>query len=74
MQQKEQSKEGQYMIRVKNKTNDVRKFRDTFTGKDILVEPKASVFTNMPIQSSDIWAVETEKEMKAIKKKEGVKL
>ena len=64
------------MYKVTNKAKDVRKFRDGFLGKDIFVEPGKSVFTEKPIEKSEIWNVEiVEKleEKKQINKKEVIK-
>ena len=61
------------MYKVTNKAKDVRKFRDRFLGKDILIGPKKFILTNKPPEESDIWKVETvEKleEKKTIKLKE----
>ena len=46
------------MYVVTNKAKDVRKFRDRFLGKDILLNPGESTFTKRPPVSSDIWEVE----------------
>lgn len=45
------------MFKVKNKAKDVRKFRDKFLGKDILVEPNKFVFTNKPPQENEVWEI-----------------
>ncbi len=46
--------------KVTNNANDVRKFRDSFLGKDILVGPKKFILTNNPPENTnDIWKVET---------------
>ena len=45
------------MYVVKNKAKDVRKFRDRFLGKDILVNPGESTFTKRPPVNNDIWEV-----------------
>jgi len=49
--------------KVTNKAKDVRKFRDSFLGKDILVGPKKFILTNKPPEESDIWKVETVEEL-----------
>ncbi len=46
-------------FKVTNKAKDVRKFRDRFLGKDILVEPKKFILTDHPPEESDIWMVRT---------------
>ena len=46
------------MYKITNKAKDVRKFRDRFLGKDILVEPKKFILTNSPPEESEIWKVE----------------
>jgi len=46
------------MYNVKNKFNDVRKFRDGDLGKDILVEPGKSVLTNRPPVESEVWKID----------------
>ncbi len=46
------------MFKVTNKFDDVRRFWDGDQGKDILVEPRKSVFTNSPPAPSDVWKVE----------------
>ena len=45
--------------KVTNKLKSVRKFRDSFLGKDILVGPKKFILTNKPPKESDVWKVET---------------
>jgi hypothetical protein len=63
--------------KVTNKANDVRKFRDKFLGKDILVEPKKFVLTDKPPKANDIWKVETveklEEKTDKLNKKEVIK-
>ena len=49
--------------KVTNKAKDVRKFRDSFFGKDIFVGPKKFILTNKPPKESDIWKVETVEEL-----------
>ena len=44
--------------KVTNNAKDVRKFRDSFLGKDILVEPKKFIFTNKPPKENGVWKVE----------------
>lgn len=56
--------------KVTNKAKDVRKFRDSFLGKDILVGPKKFILTNKPPKESDIWKVET---VEQLEKKENKK-
>jgi len=48
------------MYKVKNKQNDVRKFRDNKLGKDIYVNSKKYVLTTSPPKESEIWSVTTE--------------
>lgn len=45
------------MVKVKNKSKDLRKFRDRFLGKDIIVTPGESVETKTPPTSSEIWEI-----------------
>ena len=47
------------MYKVTNKAKDVRKFRDRFLGKDILIEPGKFIIMKKPPEESDIWKVET---------------
>ena len=58
--------------KVTNKAKDVRKFRDRFLGKDILVGPKKFILTDHPPKENEIWKVEVfEKlEKKIIKSRE----
>ena len=62
--------------KVTNKAKDVRKFRDSFLGKDILIEPKKFIFTDKPPKESDVWKVEhTEKlEKKKLNQREVKKM
>lgn len=46
------------MYVVTNKAKDVRKFRDSFLGKDVLVNPGESTFTRKPPVENNIWKVE----------------
>ena len=69
----EKHSRGKRMRKVTNKFKDVRRFRDRFLGKDILVGPKKFVLTNSPPEESDVWKVETIEELekkKIIKLKE----
>ena len=50
------------MYKVKNKTNQVKKFRDKYLGKDILVDAKKYVLTNNPPTASEVFSVEEVKE------------
>ena len=56
--------------KVTNKAKDVRKFRDSFLGKDIFVGPKKFILTNKPPKESDVWKVET---VEQLEKKENKK-
>jgi hypothetical protein len=62
------------IYRVKNKSLDIRKFRDNFLGKDILVGPGKFVLTKNPPIENEIWEIkyveEPEKKKKLIKLKE----
>lgn len=67
------------MYKVTNKAKDVRKFRDSFLGEDILVKPKKFVFTKKPPVENEIWKVEKfteelEKKNKTTKLKEVKKI
>lgn len=62
-------KEKKKKYKVTNKAKDVRKFRDRFLGKDILIGPKKFILTNNPPEESDIWKVETVEEMEEKTKK-----
>ncbi len=55
--------------KVTNKAKDVRKFRDSFLGKDIFVGPKKFIFTNKPPEENDVWKVETVEELEKKTKK-----
>ena len=44
--------------KVTNKAKDIRKFRDGFLGRDVLVEPKKFVITKRPPIENSIWKVE----------------
>lgn len=57
------------MYKVTNKAKDVRKFRDRFLGKDVLVEPKKFILTSRPPESNDIWKVELAEELEKKEKK-----
>ncbi len=57
--------------KVTNKAKDVRKFRDSFLGKDIFVGPKKFIFTNNPPEENEIWKVEVVEELE--KKKQTIK-
>jgi len=50
------------MFKVKNKSKEPRKFRDKFSGKDIIIEPGKSVITSTPVLKSEIFHVEKLKE------------
>jgi len=52
------------MYNVKNKTKEVRKFRDRHVGRDIFVDAKKSVLTNYPPKESKVWEINIEKEEK----------
>ena len=58
--------------KVKNLAKDTRKFRDSWIGKDILVESGKTVITNRPPKEGNIWKVEIyiEKTEEKILKKE----
>ena len=43
---------------VTNKAKDFRKFRDSFLGRDVILGPGESTFTNKPPKESEIWRVE----------------
>jgi len=49
--------------KVTNITNDARKFRDTFLGKDVVLGAGKSTFSNKPPTDNRIWKVEEEKEV-----------
>lgn len=46
------------MFKITNKKNDVRKFRDGYTGKDVFVQPKKSVVVVKAIEESEVFKVE----------------
>jgi hypothetical protein len=52
------------MWKVTNKMKDVRKFRDGYIGKDILVESKKSTLTKSPPEEGEVWKVEEIEEKK----------
>ena len=52
------------MFKIKNKSNDVRKFRDRFLGKDIFVEPGKSVLTKKRPEENEFWDIEEVSENK----------
>lgn len=58
------------MYVVTNKAKDVRKFRDSFLGKDVLVNPGESTFTKKPPVENNIWKVEKAKNIEKKEKKE----
>ena len=58
------------MYVVTNKAKDVRKFRDSFLGKDILVNPGKTIFTRKPPVENNIWKVEKVKNIEKTEKKE----
>jgi len=58
------------MYKITNKANDLRKFRDSFLGKDILVEPKKFIFTNKPPKESEVWKVESVEKQETVEKTE----
>jgi len=49
------------MIKIKNKSKDPRKFRDSKLGKDIIVAPGEEVETNSSLSPSDIWEIVIDK-------------
>ena len=55
--------------KVTNLTEDTRKFRDSQLGKDVLVEPKETVFTEKPPAESNVWKIEINTEKTEEKKK-----
>lgn len=57
------------MYRVTNKAKDVRKFRDRFLGKDVLVGPKKFILTNNPPEENDIWKVEIAEQLEEKKQR-----
>lgn len=54
------------MFTVTNKSKDVRKFRDSNSGKDVFLNPGESTFVKKPIKENSIFKVE---KTKTIKKK-----
>jgi len=56
------------MFKITNKKNDVRKFRDSYTGKDVFVQPKKSVVVVKAIEESEVFKVEEIKENKKVVK------
>ena len=46
------------MFKITNKKNDVRKFRDNFTGKYVYVQPKKSVIVVKSIKENSVFKVE----------------
>ena len=56
------------MFKVTNKMKDVRKFRDSWLGKDVLVKPKKSVLTRKPPLEGEVWKVEEVIEKKSEEK------
>lgn len=61
------------MYKVKNKQNDVRKFRDRKQGKYIYVDAKKHVLTNSPPEEGSVWSVTLNKVVKEKKKKQTLK-
>lgn len=53
------------MYKVKNKTKQVRKFRDRHLGKDIYVEANKYVLASRPPKENEVWSVTLEKEKKS---------
>ena len=68
----EKKKKKSWKYKVTNKLKDVRKFRDSFLGKDIFIGPKKFILTNNPPEESDVWKVESIEELE--KKKQTIKL
>ena len=58
------------MFKITNKSKDVRKFRDNFTGKYVYIQPKKSVVVVKPIKESSIWKIEEIEEQKKVNKTE----
>ena len=56
------------MYKITNKSKDVRKFRDSFTGKHIFVAPGKSEVTRTPVKESSIFKVEKISEERIITK------
>jgi len=44
--------------KVTNKFNDMRKFRDGNTGRDVFVGPHKSILTECPPKENEVWRVE----------------
>lgn len=61
------------MYVVTNKAKDVRKFRDRFLGKDVLVNPGESTFTKRPPANNDIWEVRKSRNIEKLEKKKPIK-
>jgi hypothetical protein len=59
------------IYQVKNKAKDVRKFHDTYTGKDVFVEPGKYVLTHTHLKDNEIWAVKLFLEKSNNKKQKG---
>ena len=57
------------MYKVKNKLNDVRKFRDKRTGKTVFVEPNKYVLTNSPPKENSVWKVTIVEKVEKAKQK-----
>lgn len=61
--------------KVTNKAKDIRKFRDRFLGKDILVKPGKFILTNKPPVENEIWKVENVEELEEKKEQKiGIQL
>lgn len=58
------------MFKITNKKKDVRKFRDSFTGKYVFVQPKKSVMVMKPIKENSVWKIEKIEENKKVNNKE----
>ena len=54
--------------KVTNLTEDIRKFRDSMLGEDVLVEPMQTIITESPPEESDVWKVEINTEKTEEKK------
>lgn len=61
------------MYKVTNKMKDIRKFRDSNSGRDILVDPKGFVITNNPPKECEVWKIEEAEQTKTKKIKEEIK-
>lgn len=57
------------MYNVKNKKQDLRKFRDSFLGKDIYVKPGETVVTTKPPKESEVWSVKDIEKMEKTEQK-----